>query len=189
MRRPGRMALAALLGAVVAVAALPSPQADAVPSGGVLGTWKLKLKIDGFGARASAQGAGAATVDSQRAVGDAVLVIRPRDAQVNDGIVTIEVALDAATAQTVLGRATPGTPAFRGTAAILGDSLAVIDSGQPNYVNAITLRFAPGGRKLAGSWIAVFPASEPTLGEQKFAAGVSATVTGTRKLRDAPRDR
>jgi hypothetical protein len=111
----------------------------------------------------------------------------PRDAQVNDGIVRVEITLDAAASQSLLGSATPGSPAFRGTAALVGDSLAAIDSGTPNYVNAINLHFDRTRRKVTGTWFAVFPAAEPGLEQQTFATGVTATVTGKRSRRFDPR--
>jgi hypothetical protein len=62
----------------------------------------------------------------------------------------------------------------------------MIDAGQPNYVNAVNLRFDGAGRRVSGSWMAVFPATEADLATQKFATGVTVTLNGRRSLRQAP---
>ena len=168
-------------GAAVAAGLLlagPADDVEALTSGQVLGTWNLKLKGDGWAGRAGA--ADQPLVDVSRVSGTGVLVVRPRDPDVNDGLLTFEVVLDKATAKSLLGPATSGTPAFSASAALIGDSIGLIDAGQPNFVNAMTLRFDRKARKVTGAWMAVYPASDPTLGTQKFATAVSVTVKGRR---------
>ena len=179
--------LAVAAGVVTTHVVVDSPPADAVTSGQVIGAYLVKLKGDGWAARVGPKAAGNPLgYHNARIQGGGRLEVAARDETVNDGLVTVRVFLDPATSAGILGGATTGTPAFEGTAAVIGDSISVIDAGQPNYVNVLTLRFAKGGRSVTGSWMAAFPALEADLATQKFATGVSVTVTGRRALRDRP---
>ena len=179
------LASAAVVGAAAVVPVLDAPEAAALNAGQVLGRYAVKLKGDGFGGRRTGAKPAAAGVDvtTEHILGGAQIEIAARDAAVNDGLVTVRIVLDADAAKGLLGAATPGAPAFEGTAAMIGDSIAVIDSGQPNYVNALVLRFDRQAKKVQGTWMAVFPSAEPGLETQRFAAGVTVAVTGRRTLR------
>lgn len=192
MRR--RTALLTAGACAVAVAAAwrlaPEPDAGAASAAPVLGRYTVKLKGEGWAARRIAAAAAPTGVkySTERVSGTAQLEITPRDAQVNDGLVTVRILLDPKAAGGLLGAATPGTTAFEGTAAVIGDSISLIDAGQPNYVNALTLRFEKA-KRVSGSWMAVFPALEPALDTQTFATGVTVTLTGRRLARNVARDR
>lgn len=179
--------LAGAVSGAFATAFLTPGEADAAAVGDVLGTWNLRLRIDGWTADASASPNGAPKFAPGRGQVGAVMRLLPRDSQVNDGLLSVEITLDAAAAGSVLGRATPGSPNFRGVTAFLGDSMTAIDSGTPNYVNALNLRFDRHRRKVTGTWIASFPPAESGLQTQKFAAGVTADVTGRRSRRSEDR--
>jgi hypothetical protein len=182
-----RLALAvvgAALGAALATSVAAPAAVEAVPSGDVVGRYRIVLKGEGFGARPSPKDDGVKVV-AGKVSGGGTLEVEARDADVNDGIVTVRITLDPATAQTLLGPAV-GNPPFTATAALVGDSIALIDAGQPNYVNAVVLRFHNGGRKVSGSWMAAFPAQAADLGEQGFATGVTVLLTGRRIARDGP---
>lgn len=174
------VAAVAIVGAssVVPVAAPPVSAASAAP---VLGRYTVKLKGDGWAARRIAGSSLPSGIryESARVSGSAQIDISPRDAQVNDGLVTVRILLDANAAAGLLGPATPGSPAFEATAAVIGDSISLIDSGQPGYVNTLTLRF-DGGKRVTGTWTANFPALEQNLATQSFATGVTATLAGRR---------
>lgn len=186
-------ACAAALGAAVCTVALDgampgAPQAEALTTGDVVGVYNVKFKGDGWAARVPSQSAlrkaGAADgIESGRFTGGGRIEIAARDVSVNDGIVTVRVLLDKATQSSLLGGATSGSPAFEATAAVIGNSISLISSGQPNYVNAMVLRFDAARRKVNGNWMAVFPATETSLATQKFATGVSVTVAGRRTRR------
>lgn len=169
------------------------PAAHAVSSVPAAGSYKVKLKGDGWTASRSDAPPAA---HHARVAGNATIVVRPRDLQVNDGLFTVEIALDGTAQQTPLGAATPGKPAFRGTAALLGDAISVMDDGTRTgatvglWVNAVHLKFDAAGRKVSGSWMAIFPGAESDLATQGFAAGVTASFAGRRTFKaESPRVR
>jgi len=182
-------ALAAAALAVAAGAFLPSGDdgVAARPTGSVIGVYQARLRGDGWSARNPSS---AAEVQSkkERISGTARIEVVARDPDVNDGFVTVRVYLDAKAAKSLLGSATPKNPAFEGTAALAGDAFAAIDTGQPNYVNALSLRFDRRGRKVQGDWMAVYPALEADLAAQKFAASVTVSLSGRRVPGAIPTD-
>lgn len=189
MRAVASFALAVVVGAIGTIGALaisPPPAAQAIPAGEVIGRYVVKVRGEGFAARPVQKAqTGNVKFVSGRFSGNATILISARDASVNDGIVTVQVHLDAATRETLLGPATGADPAFEATAAITGDGIALIDAGQPNYVNALFLRFEKNGRKISGNWMAAFPAAGADLTDQKLATGVSAEIVGRRAPRTA----
>ena len=181
-------ALAAAAGAAVCTAvvdfgAASLPQAEALTAGDLVGAYVVKFKGDGWASRSSAKAGAPTGYQNARIAGTGRIEIVARDASVNDDLVTVRVLLDAPTKAGMLGAATSGTPALEATAAVVGNSISLVGSGQPNYVNAMVLRFDGAGRKVNGNWMAVFPA---LAADPKFATGVSVTVTGKRSLRDGP---
>jgi hypothetical protein len=173
-------ALAAALGAGAATLAAP-PEAEAISAGEVVGTWDLKLVIDGWETRDG-------ETSDQRLRGDGTLVLRRNDADVNDGKLEVVITLDKKTDNSVLGDATPAD-AFKAVGTLQDSSLAAIAVGQSGFVNALNLRFDPDGKKLTGMWLAVFPAGTPeSAAANGFAAGVGVKVVGRHvKSRESPR--
>ena len=88
----------------------------------------------------------------------------------------VEIRLDPSFAGGLVDLATP-EPAFTGSGYVVGDSLAVIDTGAPTYVNAFTLTFLRDGEKVVGHWTSVFPATDPASGA---ASGLAIEFAGRR---------
>ena len=133
----------------------PAPDASAVAQGLVVGVYKLKLKGDGWLRSSSAP------YLLERVGGNALLVLS-RNVP-DDGKLKVEIRLDRALTGGLVDLATPD-PAFVGTGYVVGDSLAVIDTGGPTYVNAFTLTFLKEGARVAGHWISAYPAVDPAAG-------------------------
>lgn len=146
--------------------------AHAVATGQVIGTWQLKLTGDAW--------VRSGEYRSEKLRIEGLLVLRNHPSDTNTGLVDVEVMLDIPK-DGVLAPAL-SNPVFQGTARIVGDSMAVIATGVPNYVNALNVQFDPTGRKLAGMWMNVFPSSETSPQADGFATGVSFTLKG-RQLR------
>lgn len=162
MRVPARPVV--LLGALALVGAalLARPEAGAVAPDDVVGVYKLKLKGDGW-VRGTTQ-----PYRAERIGGTATLFVAR--APTADGKLHVEIRLESSLTGGVLDLATPAT-AFVGEAHLVGDSLTLIDTGAPTYVNALTLQFAKEGARLSGHWIAAYPASEA--GATASGAGLS----------------
>ncbi len=166
-----RRTLAALALVVVAtVAALlgrDAPEAAAVAPSQVLGVYKLKLKGDGW-LRGST-----APYRVERVGGNANLLLSAG----TDGRLRVEIRLDPSFSGGLLDLATPAT-AFVGEGYMAGDSLTVIDTGAPTYVNAITLTFLKDGARLIGHWLSAYP---PAAADAGPGSAVGIDVSG-RKL-------
>ena len=117
-----RILLACLtaLATAVALAFSPASEVKAVPSAEIVGSYRLRMKGDGWMRGTSdpyraEKIAGGATLLITRVVPD-------------DGRLHVEILLDPALDGSLLDLATP-EPAFVGDAALVGDSLTVIDTG------------------------------------------------------------
>ena len=171
----GRHLLAALLGALLACgwhALAPVPVASAVGPGAILATYRLRLKGDGFfregvsGAIRQSGVKGTATMTIALAEG-------PGDPRVLDVAIVLDQRLDA----TPIGKSTPSPNALKGRGILVRDSLTLIGAGQPNFVNAATLRFTKNGKRVAGWWLTSFPGSDADRG---FISGAGVVLRGKR---------
>jgi len=165
-----RLLLVSLAAAALAAGALllREHEAAAVAPSQIVGVYRIKLKGDGWLRGKSVP------YRQERIFGNAVLVVA-RDSAANDKL-TVEIRLDPSFAGGLVDLATP-EPAFTGSGFVAGDSLAVIDTGAPTYVNAITLTFLKDGGKVAGHWMSAFPAAEPASGA---ASGLAIEFAGRR---------
>jgi hypothetical protein len=157
--------------ATAVVAARHGSEAQAVAAAQVVGTYRIKLKGDGWWR---------GTTDpykADRTNGTGLLVLS-HDVP-DDGKLKVVIQVDAA--GSLVDVATP-TPDFSGTGLVVGDSMTVIGSGAPTYVNAITLTFLKGGARLVGHWVASFPPSDAAP-DTSAAGGFGADFTGRRLTR------
>lgn len=154
--------------------AVPSRDADAVAAADVQGVYLLKLKGDGWVKGPSVNG-GRFRASGLR--GQAYLLVGLVNADDNDGQVTVEVRLAQTLEGSVLDQAT-GSPDFVGRGYLVGDTLAVIDSGASIFVNALTLRFTKGGRVVAGNWMVAKPATALDGRDGSFAAAATVALKG-----------
>jgi hypothetical protein len=162
--------LLALAGAAAAAFAL-----FAVRQAPVVGTYKIKLKGDGWWR-------GTTTAYRPDRVGGTALLLLLRSVP-DDGKLKVVIQVDAA--GSLADIATP-TPDFSGTGVLVGDSMTVIGSGTPTYVNGITLTFLKGGARVLGHWFASFPPSDAAV-DSSAAGGVGIDFTGRRLTkRDQP---
>ncbi len=175
MRNAARAIVLAVVGVAVGaslVARATAPPAGAVSPSQVEGAYQLKLKGDGFW-RSSSE-----PYRVGRVAGNASLLISPHDP--DDGGVHAEILLDAALAGSIADLATPDPLAFVGDGYVVGDCLTLVDSRsnlKPDFVNAFTIVFMKGGGKLAGHWLASFPAASADAGP---ASAVGLDFTGRR---------
>lgn len=167
MRR--KLAALALLvvAAVAALVAHEAPDASAVAPSQVVGVYKLKLKGDGW-LRGSSE-----PYRVERIGGNATLILSAGAA----GRLHAEIRLDPSFTGGLLDLATPAT-AFVGEGYMAGDSLALIDTGAPTYVNAMTLTFLKDGARVLGHWISAYP---PAAADAGPGSAVGIEVSG-RKL-------
>ncbi len=163
-------ATAALVG-VVGVALLPVPDAAAVGSADAVGAWLIALRGDGFDRNATS---GSYSQETVR--GRAVLNVGRATGDGDPRRLRVEVVLERALAGSLIDRATPSV-ALAGEGVLVGDSLTVIGAGQANFVNALTLRFSRGGKRVDGWWLASFPGSSVDSG---FVGGFGTTFKGKR---------
>jgi hypothetical protein len=168
MKRVLLTIVAAAAGALAVAVATPAPDAQAVVSAQVVGTYKLKLRGDGWWR-------GASTPYSLSRVNGWAYLVLTRSIP-DDGKLKVAIQVDSATS--LVGVATP-TPDFSGTGILVGDSMTVIGSGAPTYVNAIQITFLKGGAKVAGHWMAAFPPSD-VVPDGNAAGGFAASFTGRR---------
>ena len=143
------------LGLAVAAAAaawLGPYDAGAVVPAQVTGAYRLKMKGDGWIRTKTAP------YRMERLSGNAALLLA-RDTT-DAAKVKVEIRLDPTLDNGLIDLAT-GEPAFTGSGYIVGDSLAIIDTATPTFSNALTLTFLKDGGKIAGNWMAVFPATDP----------------------------
>jgi len=170
------LSLAAAALAAFALAALrQAPEAQAVAATQVVGTYKIKLKGDGWWR-------GTTTAYRPERVNGTGLLVLARSVP-DDGKVKVVIQVDASGG--LVDVATP-TPDFSGSGVLVGDSLTVIGSGTATYVNGITLTFLKGGSRVLGHWFTSFPPSEVSP-DTSAAGGVGMTFTGRRLTkRDEP---
>jgi len=165
----------AAVAAFALVAVRQAPQAQAVAATQVVGTYKLKLKGDGWWR-------GTTTAYRPDRVNGSALLLLARNVP-DDGKLKVVIQVEATGG--LVDIATP-TPDFSGTGVLVGDSLTVIGSGTPTYVNAITLTFLKGGARVLGHWFASFPPSDAAV-DSSAAGGVGIDFTGRRLTkRDEP---
>lgn len=168
MKRLLLTAIVALGAAAGALAWPVSQDAAAVAPSQLVGVYKLKLKGEGWirGSiepyRASRVG-GAAALTVTRSLAD-------------DTKIHVEIRLAPELDGGILDLATPAV-AFVGDGVLVGDSMAVIDTGAATYVNAMTLTFLKDGERVVGHWVASYPATDAANGA---ASGVGVSFTGRR---------
>lgn len=177
------LAVSAACGAA-ALGLLPgaAPRADALTASDVVGTWKLKLSGEGWQSDAGAYELG-------RPRGAAFLVVRHADSGANTGLLELEIVLDGVAQDSLVGAAVPpkgSAPAFRAKARIVENTISAIYVGQPDYVNALNLRFESDARKVAGTWFLAFPAVDAP-DAQKFATGIDVAMRGKRVRGGGPK--
>jgi hypothetical protein len=170
-----RRTLAALALVLVAtVAALlwhGAPEASAVAPSQVVGVYRLKLKGDGW-LRGTTE-----PYRVERIGGGATLLLAAGTA----GRLHAEIRLDPEFTGGLLDLATPAT-AFVGEGYMVGDSLTVIDTGAPTYVNAITLTFLKDGARIVGHWLSAYPPAAADAGPgSAVGIGVSGRKLGKRE--------
>jgi hypothetical protein len=146
----------------------PAPEARAVTVSQVIGTYKLKLKGDGWLR-------GTSTPYRQERFGGGAVLVLSR-AQPDDGRVHVEIRnapelngglLDLATLE----------PDFSGDGRLVGDSsIAIVAAGSSTYVNTLTLTFQKDGAKCSGHWSVVWPAD----GDSGPAGAFDVSLTGRR---------
>jgi hypothetical protein len=166
-----RFALAALVALVTAASCFwvaPGREARAVAPSQIVGAYRIRMKGDGW-LRGTSE-----AYRSERVLGFGTLVLSRNTP--DDGKLHVEIQLDDGLTGSLLDLATP-EPAFVGDAAVVGDSLAIIDSGGPTYVNALTMTFFRGGGRIVGHWVSSFPAADSVLGA---ASGVGIDFVGRR---------
>lgn len=168
-------ALALVLAAAVAAAVgRDAPEASAVAPSQVVGIYKLKLKGDGW-LRGSAE-----PYRVERISGNATLVLAAGTA----GKVRAEIRLDPSFSGGLLDLATPAT-AFVGEGHMVGDSLTVIDTGAPTYVNAMTLTFVKDGARCLGHWLSAYP---PAAADSGPGSAVGIEISGRKLGKREPSD-
>jgi hypothetical protein len=169
------LAAAAAAAAFAVVAVRQAPDAQAVAATQVVGTYKIKLKGDGWWR-------GATTAYRPERVNGTALLLLARSVP-DDGKLKVVIQADAT--GSLVDIATP-TPDFSGTGVLVGDSITVIGSGQPTYVNGITITFLKGGARVLGHWFASFPPSDAAV-DSSAAGGLGIDFTGRRLTkRDEP---
>lgn len=172
-----RFLLVTLAAASAAAGALQlgSREASAVTPAQVVGAYRIKLKGEGWLRGKSSP------YRAERIDGSAVLLL-VRDTADSEKL-KVEIRLDPSLAGGLADLATP-EPAFAGAGYVIGDSLSVIDTGAPTYVNAFVLTFLKDGDKVAGHWMSVFPSTDPASGA---ASGLAIDFAGRRtKVRTLP---
>jgi hypothetical protein len=172
--------LATALAAGTAFVVRPRPdEASAVSPSQVVGGYKLKLKGDGWVRGTSVP------YRAERIAGNAVLTLTRASADPLDRKLKVEIRLDQAFTGGLLDLATPD-PAFVGEGFVVGDSMTVIDTGGPTFVNVLTLQFLKDGGRMVGHWVSSYPAADPDSGP---ASAVGIDFTGRHfKARGAARD-
>lgn len=151
MNRTISAAILAVAAAGAWYAVRPATPVQAVAPAQVVGVYKIKLKGDGFLRTASDP------YRLERISGSALLTVARSAA--DDTKIVVQIQLDKSLAGGIADLATP-KPDFAGEGYIVGDSLTVIDTGGPAYVNALTLAFLKDGDRVAGHWLASFPATD-----------------------------
>ena len=184
LRLAALTAACALLGSGAAFL-LPgsAPDAEALTAADLVGIWTLRLGGDGW------QRDDGGVLQS-RIRGKAYLVVEHADPDRNTGRVNLLITLDADAQASLLGAAVPDpamAPAFKATAAVIGNSISAISTGQADYVNALNLRFDADGKRAGGAWFLAFPAADAT-DSATFATGLVVTVRGKRVRTGKPID-
>lgn len=172
MRRLLLTSVAALAAAAGALALPQARDAAAVAPSQIVGLYKLRLKGEGW-IRGSAE-----PYRSSRVGGTALLTVtRP---SVDATKLHVEIRLAPQLDGGILDLATPAV-AFVGDGVLVGDSMAIIDTGAATYVNALTLTFVKDGERVVGHWVASYPATDAAAGA---ASGVGVSFNGKRQGRD-----
>lgn len=175
-----RLLLAAAAVVAIAVAAIAWPSArdaSAVAPSQLVGVYRLKLKGEGW-IRGTTE-----PYRAERIGGQAMLLVT-RDLA-DDTKLHVEIRLASQLDGGVLDLATPAV-AFVGDGILVGDSMAVIDTGAATYVNALTLTFLRDGERVVGHWVASYPATDAAAGA---ASGAGVSFSGRRQGRnDKPID-
>lgn len=168
MKRLLLTAVAALAAAAGALAWPVSQDAAAVAPSQLVGVYRLKLKGEGWirGTTAPYQ--------SSRVGGTASMTVTRSLA--DDTKIHVEIRLAPQLDGGILDLATPAV-AFVGDGVLVGDSIAVIDTGAATYVNALTMTFFKDGERVVGHWVASYPATDAANGA---ASGVGVSFTGRR---------
>jgi hypothetical protein len=163
---------AAALAAAAGSLAWPTARdASAVAPSQLVGVYKLRLKGEGW-VRGTTE-----PYRSERVGGSALLTVSRNVA--DDTKLHVEIRLAPQLDNGVLDLATPGV-AFVGDGVLVGDSMAVIDTGGPTYVNALTLTFLRDGDRVIGHWVASYPATDAANGA---ASGAGVSFNGRRQGR------
>ena len=161
----------ALATAVLGLAWPGAPDASAVAPAQLVGAYRLKLKGEGW-IRGTAE-----PYRSSRVGGAAMLTVTRNLA--DDTKLHVEIRLEPQLEGGILDLATPAV-AFVGDGILVGDSIAIIDTGAATYVNALTLTFVKDGERVVGHWVASYPATDAASGA---ASGVGVSFTGRRQGR------
>lgn len=150
-----RTALLLLVIVLVAAAALltptGTPSAEALVPSEVVGEYRLKLKGEG-GLRSDTD------YDEAKVREKALLVLSHADDDPGSDELDVEIRLVSPRKNSLLERGTPESPQFRARGVLVGNSMALIDTGTSGFANVLTLRFLKGGKKVAGGWISALPA-------------------------------
>jgi hypothetical protein len=172
MKRLLLTTVAALAAAAFSFALPQARDAAAVAPSQIVGLYKLRLKGEGW-IRGTTE-----AYRSSRVGGPAMLTVtRPA---VDATKMHVEIRLAPQLDGGILDLATPAV-AFVGDGVLVGDSMAIIDTGAATYVNALTLTFQKDGDKLVGHWVASYPATDAAAGA---ASGMGVSFTGKRVGRD-----
>ncbi len=150
----------------------PPQPAEALAASEVVGIYQLRLRGDGWSRRADTS-----QYKRGRVRGAAEMRILRTNDTVNDGSFDVEIRLQGRLKDSLFSVVTP-SPAFQGTGVLVGDTLAVIATGAPNFINAVNLRFVRRGRRVIGFWMTNFPAGTERLA---FAGAAGVTFVGVRR--------
>src|SRR5215510_9616415 len=143
---------AAALAVVAGSFAWPTARdASAVAPTQILGVYKLRLKGEGW-IRGTTE-----PYRAERLGGLAMLTVSK--SLTDDTKIHVDIHLAPQLENGILDLATPGV-AFVGDGVLVGDSMAIIDTGAATYVNALTLTFLRDGERVIGHWIASYPATD-----------------------------
>jgi hypothetical protein len=163
-------ALAAAAAVVLANLRTDAP-VEAVAPSQIIAEYKLKIRGEGF------LRGNQTPYSYQRLAGTAYLTFSSASGDPDDKRLRVEIRLDDTLQGGMVDLATP-FEAFLGEGYLVGDSMTVIDTGGPTYVNVLALQFIKDGKALTGHWISSYPASSPDSGA---ASGIGLTFTGKRR--------
>ena len=169
------MALATVAAAAAAWVAVPrSETASAVAPSQVVGIYRIKLRGDAWWS------APLSSYAAERVNGGATLTFTSATSDAADPRLRVEIRLDSGLTDGTLDLVTPN-PAFLGEGYVVGDSMTVIDSGGPTYVNALTIQFLKDGERVVGHWLSAYPSTGPNGGGTGASGGAGIDFNGRRK--------